>query len=120
MRSATPLRTWSSTTLGRRSARSCDSSTPRFTGPGCITIASSFAKRSFARSSPKVAEYSRTLGNSAPASRSSWMRSAITTSAPSSASRSERKNLTPSVSTWAGIMVGGPATRTSAPILVKA
>ena len=47
------------------------------------------------------------------------MRSAITTSAPSSASRSEVYALTPRHSTSGGSMGGGPATRTSAPIFEK-
>ena len=69
--------------------------------------------------SPKVREYSRTDGNSAPSSRSCWMRSMTITSAPASACSSEKHGFTPSASMPAGIMVGGPATRTSAPSLVK-
>ncbi len=39
MRTATPLRTWAVTTLAGSSATSAAISTPRFIGPGCMTIA---------------------------------------------------------------------------------
>jgi hypothetical protein len=54
MRTATPISTcsWMTLTL-MSSARSPSISTPRFIGPGCITMASGFAKASFSASSPK-------------------------------------------------------------------
>src|SRR3954469_17768697 len=51
--------------------------------------------------------------------RSFWMRSAITASAPVSASCSERVTTQPSFSTPAGITVEGPPTRTRAPSLLR-
>jgi hypothetical protein len=41
MRTATPLRTWSTMTDRGSSATSAAISTPRFMGPGCMTMASS-------------------------------------------------------------------------------
>jgi hypothetical protein len=85
-----------------------------------MTMASSLAKRSLARSMPNVALYSRVLGKYAPARRSFWMRRAMMTSTPSSASRREVYAFTPSVSMAGGIIGGGAATLTSAPSLQKA
>ena len=91
------------------------------TGPSCTSPprASQGSSAWTNTVSPKVAAYSRMLGMKLPWSRSFWMRSTITTSAPSSASRRELPALTPSDSMAGGIIVGGAATRTSAPILRK-
>src|SRR5690606_6052960 len=54
MRTATPISTcsWMTLTL-MSSANSPSISTPRFIGPGCMTMASGFALASFSASSPK-------------------------------------------------------------------
>src|SRR4029450_819204 len=56
-------------------------------------MAPSFAKRSLARSTPKVAAYSRMLGKKAPSRRSWWIPRTITTQAPASATPSPRPEL---------------------------
>ncbi len=52
MRTATPLATWSRMTERPESAMSEAISTPRFMGPGCMTIASGLARASRFASSP--------------------------------------------------------------------
>ena len=52
--------------------------------------------------------------------RSCWMRSITTASAPSTASRSLQDTVAPSASMPAGIIVGGPQSRTRAPSFVIA
>ena len=68
---------------------------------------------------PKVREYSRKLGRSAPESRSRWMRSTITTSAPSSAGSTRSKTSTGQLDVSDGMRVRGPAKRTRAPRAVS-
>ena len=52
MRTATPFATWSRMTDRPESAMSEAISTPRFIGPGCMTIASVFARASASASRP--------------------------------------------------------------------
>jgi hypothetical protein len=52
MRTATPISTWSVITERLPSAIAGSISTPRFIGPGCITMASGLASASFSASSP--------------------------------------------------------------------
>ncbi len=52
MRTATPFRTWSMITALGRSATSAAISTPRFMGPGCITIVSGPSRAARAAVSP--------------------------------------------------------------------
>ena len=55
-------------------------------GPGCMTMASGLAQREHPGVQAEGPAYSRVLAIIAPASRSFWMRSIMTTSAPSTAS----------------------------------
>ncbi len=75
MRTATPLRTWSITTDRGRSATSAAISTPRFMGPGCMTMAFSPSSSTRRRVRPKQAVYSRSEGSSASVIRSRCIRS---------------------------------------------
>ncbi len=83
MRTATPLPTCSTTTERGESAASAEISSPRFIGPGCMTMvwAGSFDRREPSR--PNRREYSAGEGKKAappPVIRSSWMRSIISAS----------------------------------------
>ena len=62
IRTLTPLATCSTIVDLSESATSAAISTPRFIGPGCITMASSGSCLSRAVSSPYRRLYSRTLG----------------------------------------------------------
>jgi hypothetical protein len=116
MRTATPFSTWSRMTERSPSATSGAISSPRFMGPGCITMTSRLARLSSSRVRPNCREYSRSVGNMSAPIRSFWMRSIITTSAPSTASASERQTRTPRASSAPrGIIVAGPVTRTREP-----
>ena len=55
----------------RSSATSESISTPRFIGPGCMTLAPGLAQANFSRSRPQKRKYSRVEGTSAPSIRSS-------------------------------------------------
>ena len=68
--------------------------------------------------SPKTRWYSRVVGKKPPAMRSSWIRSIITTSAPSTAS-SMRCVTCARCSSPGGTSVGGPAITTEAPSLLS-
>src|SRR5690606_39590482 len=52
MRTATPISTWSVMTEAGPSAMAGSISTPRFIGPGCMTMASGLAWLSFSASRP--------------------------------------------------------------------
>ena len=85
----TPLLTCATIVDRGESATSAAISTPRFIGPGCITIACSGSSAIRPVSSPYRRRYSRMLGKYAALIRSCCTRSIITTSAlRSSASRS--------------------------------
>src|SRR5678815_4391054 len=81
MRTATPFFTWSRITEYGPSATSGDSSTPRFTGPGCMISTSGrhCCRRATVR--PHTREYSRTDGMKPPCIRSCCRRSIMMTSA---------------------------------------
>ena len=80
MRTATPLATCSTITARGESAASAEISSPRFIGPGCMTMACSGSCAMRSPSSPYRRLYSRTLGKYAAFIRSCWTRSIITTS----------------------------------------
>ena len=80
MRVVTPLATCSTIIERAESATSAAISTPRFIGPGCMTMAWSGSRAMRAASSPYRRLYSRTLGKYAAVIRSCWTRSIITTS----------------------------------------
>src|SRR5262249_38931144 len=119
IRTATPLATCSRMTLAGPSATSGASSTPRFTGPGCITTVPGLRRRARARVRPKAWAYSREEGNIDSRCRSSWTRSIITASASSSAASTEGSTVAPIASSPTGTRVGGPATRTRAPSVTR-
>ena len=75
MRTGTPLRTCSVMTALGRSATSAAISTPRFMGPGCMTMAPSGSRSARSAVRPNSAVYSRRLGTSASVMRSRCMRS---------------------------------------------
>ena len=76
-----PLATWSAITeRSSESATSAAISTPRFIGPGCMTMAWSAMASSRRPSSPYSRAYSRRDGKNPARCRSSWTRSIITTS----------------------------------------
>src|SRR5690606_32107128 len=62
IRTATPFATCSTTTDRTESAASAEISSPRFIGPGCITIAWSGSIASRRESNPYARVYSRALG----------------------------------------------------------
>ena len=82
-------------------------STPRFIGPGCITIASEWASARRSRVRPYRVKYSLDDGNAIFPPRSIWTRSIITTSAPARASSKSDVADTPIDSIPTGISVGG-------------
>ena len=115
MRTATPLATCSRMTDRDPSATSDAISTPRFIGPGCMTMASGAARRSRAGVTPKRWKYSRSDGKKWPRMRSSCTRSSMITSAPSTASSTDVVARTPSLAMSGSIRVAGPHAQTSAP-----
>ncbi len=125
MRTATPFATWCSSTERGPSATSGDISTPRLTGPGCITIESGFERSSRSGVRPNIRWYSPSDEKNGSPWRSSWIRSVITTSAPSIASSAvgatESVPALPSAirSMPSGISVRGPANTTFAPSSVN-
>ena len=70
MRTATPFETCSRITENGPSATAESISTPRFIGPGCITITSPAARRRRSGVSPNSVKYSRTDGMKWPCIRS--------------------------------------------------
>src|SRR5215204_2592687 len=82
MRTLTPLLTCSTMTARSESATSAVISSPRFMGPGCMTIACSGNRPMRSTSSPYRRVYSRALGKKAACIRSRCTRSIITASAP--------------------------------------
>ena len=80
MRTETPFATCSSTVERGESAASAEISSPRFIGPGCITMLSAPRAASRRASSPQRREYSRSVGKYAAPMRSSWIRSIMSAS----------------------------------------
>src|SRR6202044_271138 len=80
MRTLTPLATCSTIVDRAESATSAAISTPRFIGPGCITMACSGSCAIRATSRPYRRLYSRTLGKYAAFIRSCWTRIIMITS----------------------------------------
>ena len=108
-----PKVTWSRITDCGPSATAESISTPRFIGPGCITMQSGAASESFSWVSPYCLKYSCADGSSAPRIRSFCSLSMITTSTPRSPSRMSVNVRTPICSSPPGNSVRGPITRTS-------
>src|SRR5262245_59486312 len=84
IRTETPLVTCSTIVDLGESATSAAISTPRFIGPGCITMAWSGNSAIRSQSRPYLRRYSRTVGKYASDIRSCCTRSIITTSLPGS------------------------------------
>ena len=113
MRTAMPNVTCGRITLCGPSATGESISTPRFIGPGCITIASGLASASFSALRPKVLKYSPAHGSSAPLMRSFCRRSMIITSTPLMPSAMSWKTRTPISLRSPGSSVFGPTARIS-------
>ncbi len=90
MRTETPLATCSRTVDLSESAAAAEISSPRFMGPGCMTIVSGPRSASRASSRPQMRAYSRGFGKKAARMRSAWIRSIITASGFPSASAASR------------------------------
>src|ERR1017187_10897258 len=116
MRTATPFSTWSRITESGPSATAESISTPRFIGPGCITIASFFARRRRSGVRPNSSKYSLSDGKPRPPPRSFCTRSIMTTSAPSTASSTRVTTRAPVRSISTGSSVAGPDNVSPAPI----
>jgi hypothetical protein len=107
MRTAMPKVTWGRITAWLPSATAESISTPRFIGPGCMTMASGLASASFSGVRPQDLKNSCVEGSRAPCMRSFCRRSIITTSTPRRPSRMSWKTRTPRRSTPVGSRVLG-------------
>src|SRR3990172_10632334 len=87
MRTAMPFVTCGRITERGPSATAESISSPRFIGPGCMTIASGLAYASFSGVRPYRLKYSCALGTSEPCMRSRCRRSIMMTSTPSRPAR---------------------------------
>ena len=115
MRTTIPLVTCCKITDCFESATSESISTPRLIGPGCMMIASGFSHLTRSLLRPNMLVYSPSEGKCVELWRSCWIRSSITASASSKASRKSWQTLTPIASKAFGTKVLGPAIVTSAP-----
>lgn len=123
MRTATPLPTCSTMTERGESAASAEISSPRFIGPGCITIACGARVARRRGSSPYLRVYSSGLGKNAPPPlplpliRSRCTRSIMIASGATSRSVASRSNDTSHGHVWTptGRSVGGATRVTCAP-----
>ena len=103
----------------KSSALSADISSPRFIGPGCITIAFLDNLASRIEFKPKRFEYSCDDGKKESFIRSSWIRSIITTSHFEISSSRSYEIFTGQSDTPTGNKVGGATNVTCAPNLVN-
>src|SRR6185437_14374829 len=113
IRTAMPNVTCGRITEWAPSATAESISTPRFIGPGCMTIASGLASASFSIVRPYSLKYSPVDGSSAPFIRSFCSRSITTTSQPATPLCISLNTRTPVASTRVGTSVRGATTRMS-------